>query len=37
MKTVPPPGAVSFRSYRVEGTGSCGIGCKPVGAQHPRR
>ena len=31
--TLPPPGAVSFMSYRVEGNGLCGIGFRPSVAQ----
>ena len=33
MKTGPPPGAVSFKSYLVEGTGSCGMGASPSARQ----
>ncbi len=33
MNTAPPPGAVSFRSYFVDGTGSCGMGPSRSAAQ----
>ncbi len=33
MNTVPPPGPVSFMSYRVLGNGSCGMAPRPSARQ----